>query len=301
MVGIYKITNQVNGKVYIGQSVNIKRRWIEHKSNANIGKKSALYDDIRKFGFEKFTLDIIEECEKEELNEREIYWIAFYSSNNPEVGYNKNKGGNGEIYDYEKIYLKWKEGKTCKEIEKELQCNSETITRALRYYGITEKENKSRIMNKNAFVALSEDGKPLKVFYGMKAISLYFTGKEGYADDLTYRKIPKHHSLFGFYWDYLTDDNIPQKKLTDEEFLSYQKEISHLSKEEKLYSSLNQRTVERPNRNELKKLIRTKSFLEIGRMYGVSDNSIRKWCDFENLPRKKNEIKSYSDEEWEKI
>lgn len=59
-----------------------------------------------------------------------------------------------------------------------------------------------------------------------------------------------------------------------------------------------QRTIERPTREELKKLIRTKSFLEIGRIYKVSDNSIRKWCITEKLPKTKKEIKSYSDEEW---
>jgi len=63
--------------------------------------------------------------------------------------------------------------------------------------------------------------------------------------------------------------------------------------------SLTKRTVTRPSRKELKQLIRTKPFTEIGKMYGVSDNSIRKWCDFEKLPRKKKDINSYSDEEWE--
>lgn len=57
----------------------------------------------------------------------------------------------------------------------------------------------------------------------------------------------------------------------------------------------------RPDRNELKELIRTKSFLEIGRLYGVSDNAIRKWCKAENLPHKKTDIKNYSDEEWNLI
>lgn len=53
------------------------------------------------------------------------------------------------------------------------------------------------------------------------------------------------------------------------------------------------------SREELKDLIRNKSFLEIGRQYGVSDNAIRKWCDKFNLPRKKSEIKKISNEEWE--
>lgn len=58
------------------------------------------------------------------------------------------------------------------------------------------------------------------------------------------------------------------------------------------------RTIERPSREELKKLIRTTSFTEIGKMYKVTDNSIRKWCVAEKLPKTKKEIKSYSDEEW---
>jgi len=52
-------------------------------------------------------------------------------------------------------------------------------------------------------------------------------------------------------------------------------------------------------RNELKKLIRTMPFIVIGKQYGVSDNSIRKWCDSYGLPRRKQDIKKYSDEEWE--
>jgi hypothetical protein len=51
----------------------------------------------------------------------------------------------------------------------------------------------------------------------------------------------------------------------------------------------------------LKQLIRTKSFVSIGKSYGVTDNAIRKWCKKENLPTKKAEINLLSDEEWEKI
>ena len=58
------------------------------------------------------------------------------------------------------------------------------------------------------------------------------------------------------------------------------------------------RIVERPNRKELKKLIRTIPFTKIGEKYGVSDNAIRKWCKVENLPTKKTDIKKYNDKEW---
>lgn len=64
---------------------------------------------------------------------------------------------------------------------------------------------------------------------------------------------------------------------------------------------LSQRKAERPDREELKKLIRTLPFTAIGKMYNVTDNAIRKWCIAEKLPSKKSDIKKYSEEEWKSI
>lgn len=58
------------------------------------------------------------------------------------------------------------------------------------------------------------------------------------------------------------------------------------------------RKVERPNRETLKQMIRSRSFVDIGREFNVSDNAIRKWCKAENLPFKTTDIKTYSDDEW---
>lgn len=55
------------------------------------------------------------------------------------------------------------------------------------------------------------------------------------------------------------------------------------------------------NREELKSLIRTESFLSIGKKFNVSDNAVRRWCDHYKLPRKKRDINSYSDEQWNEI
>ena len=63
----------------------------------------------------------------------------------------------------------------------------------------------------------------------------------------------------------------------------------------------NKRFVERPSREELKVLIRSKPFTHIAALFGVSDNAIRKWCKAEGLPSKSKEIKRFSDEEWEKM
>lgn len=61
------------------------------------------------------------------------------------------------------------------------------------------------------------------------------------------------------------------------------------------------RVVNRPSREELKELIYTQPFTTIARTYGVSDNSIRKWCRSYNLPTTKTEISSYNEIEWEDI
>lgn len=66
-------------------------------------------------------------------------------------------------------------------------------------------------------------------------------------------------------------------------------------------SRIAHRKVERPNREELKQLIKSQSFEALGRQFGVDGNTIRKWCDKYNLPRRKADIKKYSDEEWSKI
>ena len=97
--GIYKIKNTVNNKVYIGQSVDIKSRWQSHRADAfnpNVAQKykSSLYSAIRKYGIDNFKFEVIEECNRESLNEKEVFWIGYYNSNNPKFGYNMTPGGN---------------------------------------------------------------------------------------------------------------------------------------------------------------------------------------------------------------
>lgn len=90
--GIYKITNLVNGKVYVGQSTNIPTRWRRHRAEVNNPNNDyPLYRAMRKYGLENFSFEIIEECSKELLDSRERYWIktldSYYN------GYNQTSGG----------------------------------------------------------------------------------------------------------------------------------------------------------------------------------------------------------------
>lgn len=94
--GIYKITNLVNGKSYIGQSVNIIERWKEHLRNCDnsneVGYNTHFYRALRKYNAVDFTFQILEECEPQELDEREKYYIEYYQTYT-ETGYNLTEGG----------------------------------------------------------------------------------------------------------------------------------------------------------------------------------------------------------------
>ena len=93
MIGIYKITNLLNNKMYIGQSNNIQRRFSEH-SYKGAESRIVLDSAIKKYGKDNFSFEVLEECSKELLNERETYWIKFYNS--VEIGYNLSYGGDSQ-------------------------------------------------------------------------------------------------------------------------------------------------------------------------------------------------------------
>lgn len=83
-IGIYKIENVLNHKIYIGQSVHIEKRWQEHCRPSTM---SVIGTAIKKYGKENFSFQILEECDVEKLDERENYYIDFYNSLTPN-GYN---------------------------------------------------------------------------------------------------------------------------------------------------------------------------------------------------------------------
>lgn len=249
MIGIYKITNLTNNKSYIGQSVDINKRWSRHRHDAfhnNHNYNSHLYKSMRKYGLENFTFEIIEECLRVELNEKEKYWIHYYDSFYN--GYNETLGGDGGS-------------------------------------GIINKEN------------------IIGIIYDLKNTELYH---QEIADKWGVSKETVQGINTGRYW-YNDFENYPLQKCHQPHSkkifycIDCQKEISKGAKRCTSCENKHRATSLTLTRNELKNLIRNKSFVEIGKIYNVSDNAIRKWCDKYNLPRKKTEIKKYSNEEWNKI
>lgn len=131
MIGIYKITNTTNGKCYIGQSRDIKARWAKHLSAYKSYPEWELYRAFKKYGIAAFSFEVVEECTIEELNEREIYWIAQFDSFNN--GYNMTLGGeacNGTndktVYQYDLSGNFIKEYKSVHEAAREnnIQCTN---------------------------------------------------------------------------------------------------------------------------------------------------------------------------------
>ena len=96
MIGIYKITNLVNNKIYIGQSKNIEQRWkehIRHSKNEHNAKKTYIHKAINKYGKDNFKFEVLEECKFEELDKKECEYIAKFKSNVRGIGYNSTPGG----------------------------------------------------------------------------------------------------------------------------------------------------------------------------------------------------------------
>lgn len=86
--GIYKITNLQNNMCYVGQSTNIAERWKQHIKRglgADTPTRNKLYPIIQTVGVENFSFEIIEECAKSQLNDREDYWQDFFKAK--EFGY----------------------------------------------------------------------------------------------------------------------------------------------------------------------------------------------------------------------
>nr|UWI13312.1 MAG: GIY-YIG catalytic domain protein [Bacteriophage sp.] len=94
---VYKITNKITGKVYIGiTNQGAGARYRHHWYEARIGEPAPIHRSMAKYGEENFTLEIIDFADTyEELKEKEKYWIKQYDSMNREKGYNLTEGGDG--------------------------------------------------------------------------------------------------------------------------------------------------------------------------------------------------------------
>lgn len=163
--GIYQIKNKVTGKIYIGQSVNILRRWQEHrcrpfKEGTNC-TNIPLYQSIRKHGIENFEFSILEECKPEDLNEREAYYIELKDCISPK-GYNVSLAA----YEFRKDAIHCKKCGKIISNDTKLQLCRECYTQSTRKCEWPDMDTLYKLLNNNSFQAVGRmygvDGNTVK-------------------------------------------------------------------------------------------------------------------------------------------
>lgn len=221
-IGIYKITNQINNKSYIGQSKDITRRFRQHHTqpfNINaLTYDTIFYRAIRKYGLENFSFEILEQCLEEQLNDREKYWIKYYHTcikDQLANGYNMTYGGENtfqeRIYDYNEILELWNQGKTCKEIVAIVKCSKATLTAALNILQIPM-DQRARRRKAQQFIPVNQytlEGKFI-ASYSSVAEAVRVLRKQGiqiWSGNICYVCSGKMHSTANFIWRYKTEEN----------------------------------------------------------------------------------------------
>lgn len=154
LCGVYKITNDINGKVYIGQSINIKARWKDHVHALNRKDSSCtvLQRAWNKYHEENFSFAILELCTEDKLDEVEIKYIELYDARNPNKGYNIEPGGNKNKHLSEETKQRLREshlGKIHTEETKRKMSESRTGTGNSMYGRHHSEETKKKISEAN--------------------------------------------------------------------------------------------------------------------------------------------------------
>ena len=280
MTGIYKIENKINGKIYIGQSIHIQRRWMEHCKPST---HSVISNAIKKYGKENFSFEVLEECSVEELNEKELYYIHKYNSIIPK-GYNVIDNINGQTTSY--IFYS---PEVLQNIIKDLEECKLTIAQIAEKYSI----NKSTVSRINTGKIHIQEDRVYPIRLSLQVLNAKKRHKK--KKNRKIKRIKKIEKSRQF--------KIKKKEKVQKKNCCCDcgKIITHGAKRCPACYQKSQRIVDRPNREELKLLIRSTSFTTIGKKFNVSDNTIRKWCKFYGLPFKAREIKTYTNKEWENI
>lgn len=153
MIGhIYKVTNLINGKVYIGQTIQtVQNRWYRHCGKSGISQaelNTHFKRAILKYGKDNFKIEIIEDCDSSLLNEREKYYISYFDSYNS--GYNSTLGGNDGYKPYktndeinQQIAQLYEEGFSLREIGREYNLDKTTVKGILNRLNITLRKRRT--------------------------------------------------------------------------------------------------------------------------------------------------------------
>lgn len=209
---IYKITNDINNKIYVGKTAGtIDKRWREHCADYKKfkGEKRPLYEAMKKYGIEHFYIEQLEEVASlEELDEKEKYWIEKLGSFH--YGYNATKGGEGKAYaDYDLIYnLYINQNLSSKEITAITGYDNITINRALDCHGIDKEQRQDIIVTRKGKPVLQidiETNKVLAVFPTCSAaqrIVSHNPSEKNSGSHISAVCRGKRKTAYGYRWQY---------------------------------------------------------------------------------------------------
>lgn len=148
---IYKITNKINGKVYIGKTMkSIQERWTEHCHDFTRERceKRPLYAAMNKYGVENFIVEQVEECTDDIINDRERFWIEYYGSF--KHGYNATLGGDGKAYiDYDLVIANYQQLQNIEKVAQLMHIHRDSITKILHARKIPIKSSQEISKEKN--------------------------------------------------------------------------------------------------------------------------------------------------------
>lgn len=211
MIGIYKITNLVNNKVYIGKSSQLEKRKYQHfydsfyKNVNNRNYNMTIHKAIRKYGKENFSFDILEICDINKLDQKEQYWISYYNSKCS--GYNESDGGEGVVnLNRELIFSLWDEGKSITQICQQTNYSKGGVQQALKNYKnySIEESQKRRAQSRNKqVIQLDLQHNPINSFNSIKEASQK-TGIRADSISATCRK--KQKTSGGFIWRFREEE-----------------------------------------------------------------------------------------------
>ena len=175
MAYIYQITNDINGKIYIGKTeFSIEKRFKEHCQDAfrDRNEKRPLYAAMRKYGIEHFHIELIEETDSPE--EREVFWIE--NKRSFKNGYNATVGGDGKKYiDYDLVISSYKEIKSIVDTAKALNISADSVSNILRQNNISIISSSEVNLNKYGKITnmYSLEGEFLKSFSSTNEAAQY--------------------------------------------------------------------------------------------------------------------------------
>lgn len=203
---IYKITNDINDKIYIGQtSGTLEERFKQHKKkiNSEDRKTYPLYNAMKKYGVEHFFIESLEETDN--LQEREQYWIKYFDSYNN--GYNATHGGDGWVRtDYDLIVDLYSKGLTGIEIANQIGTTKNTVYRALKAKGIETLSNTETSKKKNSKPIGQYDKNTMELIHIFPSIAeaAKAMGKNhGHISNCAHGK---KASAYGYKWKFIEEE-----------------------------------------------------------------------------------------------